>query len=223
MSDLSDDRLTRRYNGLLAALDTIVDHWHGAHHPPMPAGHTGRRTPPRSKPPIDPSLLSDLDAAWRDLRSWSQLVMEERDLTLGPRGNEGPDLALFLARHADWLSRHEAAEDARAELSRHARRIEATAKGRRTRRLTIGSCPEHLIVEEYTTPSIVRCTGTLLAVVHDEDDLLPAVVRCDTDREHTWAPGEWQALGRRLGRTSQDGVESLAAAIIGRPVVTHRA
>src|SRR5690606_4634061 len=102
---LTDTRLDRRYQALLAALDLIVDAWDGAHNPPTPVG-TGRRTPPRSKPPCSPDVLSALDAAWRDLRSWGQLVMEERDLTLGPRAMTGPDLALFLARHADWLAGH---------------------------------------------------------------------------------------------------------------------
>jgi len=212
---LTDTRLDRRYQALLAALDLIVDAWDGAHNPPTPVG-TGRRTPPRSKPPCSPEVLSALDAAWRDLRSWGQLVMEERDLTLGPRAMTGPDLALFLARHADWLARHEAAEDCTREMARHSRKLEAMAKGRRTRRVILGACPEPSMDEEGLL--LGPCPGTLVALVHDEEDLLPAVVRCDVDREHAWTPSQWPALGRKLGRISPTGAQALVDAIAGRTV-----
>ena len=203
----------RRHDALLAALDLLVEHWGGAHFPPKPQG-SGRRTPPRSKPPLSPDVLSALDAAWRDLRSWGQLVMEERDLTVGPRSDSGPDLALFLARHADWLSRHEAAEDVVAEISRHAHRVESMALGRRTRRVPLGGCPQVCI--DAVGMTIGPCDGTLVAVVHEEEEMLPALVRCDIDREHVWSPSEWPALGRKLGRIHQDGALALVNAITGR-------
>ena len=211
--DLSDDRQHRRHTALLASLDALVEHWGGAHDPPTLPG-VGRRQPPRSKPPVSPQVLSVLDAAWRDLRSWGQLVMDERDLTLGPRSASGPDLALFLARHADWLSRHGAAEDVCAEMARHARQIEGMAKGRRTRRVALGDCPQVALDENAVT--IGPCEGTLVALVHDEEDMLPAVVRCGADREHACTPGEWPALGRKLGRIHQDGALALVNAITGR-------
>lgn len=207
------EALHRRHDALLRALDLLVEHWSAAHTPPKPVG-VGRRTPPRSKPPVSPEVLSALDAAWRDLRSWGQLVMEERGLTVGPRSDSGPDLALFLARHADWLSRHEAAEDALGELERHARRVESMALGRRTRRVPLGGCPQ--VVLDAVGVTIGPCSGTLVAVVHEEEEMLPAVVRCDEDREHAWAPSEWPALGRKLGRVSPDGALTLVRAITGR-------
>ena len=67
-----------------------------------------------------------------------------------------------------------------------------------------------------------RYAGTLVALVHDEEDMLPAVVRCDTNREHAWTPGEWPALGRKLGRTSQAGALALVNAIAGRSLLRHQ-
>lgn len=220
MSDtLTDPRLHHRHNALLEALDTLTEFWEPAHQPPTRDSNT-RRTPPKSKPPLSAEVLSTMDAAWRDLCSWGQLVMQERDLTLGPRAMTGPDLALFLARHADWLARHVAAEDCIDELRKHARKVEGMAKGRRTRRVVLGACPEPQVDEDGLLMG--PCTGTLVALVHDEEDLLPAVVRCDVCRDHAWAPSQWVALGRKLGRTKQAGAEALVDAIAGRATVRHR-
>lgn len=216
MSDtVADPRLHRRHDALLEALDGLVNFWDGAHEPPTQVS-SGRRTPPRSKPPVSAEVLSTMDAAWRDLRSWGQLVMQERDLTLGPRAMTGPDLALFLARHADWLARHVAAEDCVDELRKHARKVEGMAKGRRTKRVVLGACPEPEVDEDGLLMG--PCAGTLVALVHDEEDLLPAVVRCDVCRDHAWTPSQWVALGRKLGRTTQPGVAALSEAITGRTV-----
>ena len=146
--------------------------------------------------------------------------MQERDLTLGPRANTGPDLALFLARHADWLARHVAADDCVDELRRHARKVEAMAKGRRTRRVMLGGCPELVLDEEVYPPRIDPCIGSLVALVHDEEDLLPAVVRCDVCRDHAWTPSQWVALGRKLGRAGGAGAQALADLVSNRPL--HR-
>ena len=115
---------------------------------------------------------------------------------------------------ATHIARHDAAEDVCAEMARHARQIEGMAKGRRARRVVLGGCPQVALDENAVT--IGPCEGTLVALVHDEEDMLPAVVRCDTDREHAWTPGEWPALGRKLGRTSQAGELALVNAITGR-------
>lgn len=223
MSDtLTDPRLHRRHEHLLEALDTIVEYWRGAHEPPVREG-ARTRSKPSSKPPLPVGVLSTLDAAWRDLRSWGQLVMEERDLTLGPRAMTGPDLALFLARHADWLSRHDAADEALTELAHHARKVEDMAKGNVTRRLAIGPCPDMTLVQDVEPPTFRKCEGELTALVHYSEDMLPAVVRCSEDQEHVWTPSQWPALGRKLGRTSHAGAQALVDAIAGRATVRYRA
>ena len=204
MSETAD----RSHYALLDALDTLVEFWHGAHHPPRRPG--GKQTgKPTSRPPVPVGTLSTLDAAWRDLRSWAQLIMEERDLTVGPRTPEGPDLALFIARHADWLARHVAAEDAWHELARHARLVRDLAKGNVTRRVEVGQCPE-LVVTDPDNPVIHPCKGSLVAVIHYADDVLPAAVRCSEDREHAWTAGQWTTLGRKLGRSIGSEVTEIA-------------
>ena len=41
--------------------------------------------------------------------------------------------------------------------------------------------------------------GTLHAVTEEDDEgLLPPVVTCDADRDHSWTPWQWHALGRQI-------------------------
>lgn len=214
---MTDPRTSHRHDALIEALDALTDHWLPAHTPPRTAG-SGRRSVPRSRPPLSPEVLSIMDAAWRDLRSWAQLIMEERDLTVGPPGPTGPDLATFIARHADWMARHIAAEDCVDELRRHARLVGNLATGRRVRRVMVGPCPEAEVGEDGLMKG--QCEGSLVALVHDEDEFLPAVVRCDQWRDHVWTPHQWPALGRRLGRVALPGVDEMAAAAASKPV--HR-
>lgn len=44
----------------------------------------------------------------------------------------------------------------------------------------------------------VPCTGTLVAVLSSEDDLLPSVLRCDTDPDHAYSAADWRRLGERI-------------------------
>lgn len=209
------------------ALDTIAAHWDGAMSPPKPA-NSERRTPPRSKPPMPIDPASAIDAAWRDLRSWGQLVMEERDLSQGPRTGHtpacrtactdkhpatGPQIARWLALHADWMAAHEAGPDAAAELARHGRRLRDIDLGYRSRRFIVGQCPEE--IHDETSPITEPCIGNLWALIREEDTMLPDRVVCDANEWHTWSPSQWAALGRRLGNLHPDGVERLLNRLSG--------
>ena len=209
------------------ALDTIAEHWAGAENPPKPEGST-RRTPPRSKPPMPIDPASAIDAAWRDLRSWGQLVMEERGVTHGPRTGHttkcrthcatkhtatGPQIARWLALHADWLAAHDAGEDAAVELARHGRRLRDIDLGYRSRRFIVGTCPEETYDE--AEPLTKPCTGNLWALIREEATMLPDRVVCDASEDHTWSPSQWAALGRRLGNLHPDGVERLLNRLSG--------
>lgn len=212
MIDAGQHHRTRQ--AIETAVDVIVEFWPGSAAPPPQPGARSR-TVPASKTPMPVAALNAREAAWRDLRSWCQLVMEERALTVGPRTTDGPDLALFLARHADWLARHEAGRDCADELHRHARTLRDLATGSYTRRFPVGACPEPVI--DDTGVEVGRCPGSLFALLRREDAreaLLPRMVTCDVDRDHVWSPSQWHALGKRLGvALSPDGMERLTRAI----------
>lgn len=227
LTALNRERTRRR---LERALDDLAEHWTGAEHPPMPEGSVRRPQPASRLPmPLDPA--SAVDAAWRDLRSWGQLVMEERDLTQGPRTGHtpacrvgcdqrhpatGPQIARWLALHAEWLAAHDAGEDAADELARHARRLRDIDLGYRSRRFQIGRCPEEVHDEQWERHGLTQeCTGNLWALIREEDTMLPDRVVCDAHEEHTWSPSQWAALGRRLGNLHPDGVERLLNRLAG--------
>lgn len=189
---------------LLDATDLLAAHWTGAQHPPREPGPRHRAVP-ASRPPTPIGPTSTRDAAWRDLRSWCQMVMEERDLTEGPRDTGAVSLAMFLARHADWIAAHEAGQDCADELAGHARRIRDLDRGYHARRFQLGPCVED--VHDDAGIETWRCEGNLWALMRQEDDLLPDKVACDVTVEHVWRPGQWPALGRRMGQTIAASME----------------
>lgn len=202
MSDASN----RTHDRILEATKTIKEQWPATFNP-------GRvevsrvRSKPGSRTPLPVAELNTRDSAWRDMRSWAQLVMEERDLTRGPDSSEAPDLAHFLARHAEWLSRHEAGRDCADELARHAKALEDLAKGHHVKRYQIGPCPEQTITDDGIDQ--IPCTGGLWALMNQGDVLLPAHVQCDGPQGHSWSPSEWASLGRRVTGLSPQGAERL--------------
>ncbi|MFK5691296.1 hypothetical protein ACI3EY_16685 [Ornithinimicrobium sp. LYQ92] len=209
---------TRIRHQLETALDQIANHWHGAQNPPPAAASTGSKKPkPGSRLPMPLDPASAVDEAWRTLRSWGQLVMEERGVTVGPRtghtpscsrgctekhGPTGKQIAQWLALHAEWLSAHDAGEYAAHELARHGRRLRDIDLGYKSRRFQIGPCPEETITDEMGVTE--ACTGGLWALIREEDNMLPDRVVCDHNGDHTWSPSQWAALGRRMGNPSAD-------------------
>lgn len=219
---MSDDPIERGYllaahrdrirTRLTDALDMLAHHWTGAMHPPA-GQHSGRRTQPASRPPTPIGPTSVRDAAWRDLRSWCQLVMDERDLHTAPQAQTGAGLARWLTTHADWLAAHEAGKDCADEMARHARLIRDLDRGYHARRFQLGPCVED--VHDEAGVETYRCTGSLWALMRQEDDLLPDKVACDAVEEHVWRPGEWARLGVRMGMVHPAGVDRLVARLAG--------
>jgi hypothetical protein len=106
------------------------------------------------------------------LVSWSMLVMEERELSVGPASSEPRDTAAFLRRHHDWAVSQPWAQDYVAELRDLSSRAWSILNPRGVRRVDVPvPCP--------------ICAGPLVALVgqHDaelqRDDLAPPTVQCD--------------------------------------------
>lgn len=131
------------------------------------------------------------------LASWCRLVAEERDLRPDLDTGDAEAMAGWLMIHADWLAHHEAARDVTGEVSNAADKCDAIARNVRRHRFPIAPCVEHGTTD---LGERVACDGTLKAYIRTDDDLLPSVVACDADPDHSWSAGAWHALGRRLGR-----------------------
>ena len=78
------------------------------------------------------------------LNSWSRLVMDERPITNAeslPLGTDVDAMAAFLERQAEWMSGHEAGQDARDELTELAHHCHLVAFPKRRESISIGRCP----------------------------------------------------------------------------------
>lgn len=106
------------------------------------------------------------------LNSWSRLVMEDRPITNAatlPLSTDVPAMADFIARHADWLSGHEAAEDARGELTDLAHRCHFVAYPSRRESMSLGRCP--LEVPQGDEAVMGECGGDVrYRLQYDERD-----------------------------------------------------
>jgi hypothetical protein len=136
------------------------------------------------------------------LGSWSGMVAEERRVT-APERSVGA-LATFLSRHVDWIAAHAAATEATDEVAQLARAARRVAYPNPVRRVAIGGCVE------------VGCGGELVAFVHPQEPLLPAEIRCDADRSHSWLEHHWMQLSHRMGTDRMGTVSSIAAATTTR-------
>lgn len=77
-----------------------------------------------------------------DLNGWCRVVMEDRDLTRAlPDGLDAVSMCAFLARHARWMSGHEAGEDCAEELRGWAAKVYAYTVPHRPESLRVGTCP----------------------------------------------------------------------------------
>lgn len=156
----------------------------------------------------DPVSLTAIDAraeAIRDLRFWCGFILDEVNsgtITTTVRPVIA-DMAVFIARWTPALcEQHPAdAENLEHDARSSADRLEALAKGWRTKRVEIGRCPEQrLLADEHGREWFEPCTGTLWSLIRAADTMLPKVIVCDRESEHQWQPWQWAALGRRLGQ-----------------------
>jgi hypothetical protein len=164
----------------------------------------GSKEPP---PPAPIAVLSLRREVCEVRVSWCRLVLVEVSDIDGPRmavslnGADAPAMAGWLLTWADWLGAHEAGQVADDELGHAARQCDAISSQKRVRRFRVGPCIEHGMTD---LGERVPCTGTLVAVLSSDDDLLPSVLRCDTDPDHSYSAADWRRLGSRIHTTTEE-------------------
>lgn len=133
------------------------------------------------------------DAIVAVLSSWSDLVVQERDLA-APGMGIGV-LARLLVTHLSWLASHPAAGDLSTEIAQTARAARRASDPEPAKRITIGAC-------------VVRgCDGKLSATVHSRH---AAQVQCSANSEHAWDTHEWTRLRREMEGPGSPGRRTLA-------------
>ncbi len=119
------------------------------------------------------------------LVSWCLLIAEERGITTPEDTVDA--LAEYVDRHSVWLSAHGAAGDCAEEIADLAHGAPwRTAYPSGARRFKVGPC----LMQD--------CTGEIIAVLRDTDQLLPSALTCDADEPHTWTADKWREIGRAL-------------------------
>jgi hypothetical protein len=94
------------------------------------------------------------------LNSWARVVVDDRGITHRiPLGTDTEALAVFLERHAEWLSRHPAATEAADEIQTASRHVRAVAIPVRREWLPIGDCPVEVLEVDQRRP----CGGRVRA------------------------------------------------------------
>jgi hypothetical protein len=198
---MTDVRLTGHLTDTLAN----IARWYPPTADPPRTLQSQTRTAYGSRPPLPAAVLSLRRQTVDTLTSWALLVCEERDLK-GPTYPDVQALTSFLAAHAGWLAAFDG-DYAAHELGGIAYQLEQTVRQSFPSRVrNIGPCPEP------------ECSGTLEAIVRKDEDLLPSSVFCVVDRAHSWRPGEWEALGKRLPPPPLNpaGVRRLLAGLSGK-------
>lgn len=155
----------------------------------------------------EPVNLAAVDArndAHRDLSYWARFILDEvNDGTVvhGPADVEVDTLTRFVDIWALAICEQHPldGDNLVREMKRHAKLLEALAKGWRVKRIEVGRCPEVVMILDGELETLTPCMGTLHAVTEEDDEgLLPPVVTCDADRDHSWTPWQWHALGRQI-------------------------
>lgn len=194
MSETPGDRIARALRLIRTAWPHMLDATAGQGHDRV----TGTREPP---PPAPVAVLSLRRETCECLAAWVRLVIDEAvnieggHMAVRIDSTDGPTLAGWLLTWADWLGVHDAGPAAVTEIEGWARRCDDVVTQRRRRRIKVGPC-----IDWATTDmgERVRCTGTLVAVLSSEDDLLPSALRCDSDPDHAYTASEWRRLGERI-------------------------
>lgn len=144
---------------------------------------------------LNPNVVEHREFLRERLAAFVSYAVIERGIT-GPPAWDVPAVAGWLRRHHDWFCASQMAGPYVHQLSSLARKSYGLAYPSGVRKFEICACIEHTTLEE--TGERLECVGVLWAVLRPDTGLLPSELTCDTDPEHTYAPGQWLTLGRKL-------------------------
>ena len=127
------------------------------------------------------------------LNGWSRVVMEDRPVTKAlPDGRHTPGLCVFLERHAQWMSGHEAAPDMADEADALARAVKAVTQPQRREWINLGTCPLEIEADTDDGLAMVTCGGQVRAWPRAEDrdgEVMARCRRCGIEAVPSW----WEA------------------------------
>lgn len=180
-----------------SSLHDITTHWDAMLTPTSSAGGGGSATA-RITADDHADTEADIDRTTRVvslrrftvdvLNGWSRLVMEDRPVEKAlPNGSDAKAMCVFLDRHAQWMSGHDAANDCAGELADVARRIVALVVPQRREWMNLGACP--LEVEFDPQRGVEVCGGQVRAWPRAEDregETMAKCQRCGTEAVASW-------------------------------------
>jgi hypothetical protein len=153
-----------------------------------------RKAPRNGTDPMPPAAAEIRTGILAGLASWAALVADGRRVT--PPARDVPALSRFLARHADWLSRHPAGGDLADEVGALARTARAVAHPGDVRRVRIGRCPHG------------DCGGDVVALMRPAGAGPPSEIVCTVSPDHAWPATSWTRLARQLRPRQTQGERS---------------
>lgn len=127
------------------------------------------------------------------LNSWSRVVMEDRPVEHAlPDGRSAESMCIFLERHAQWMSGHEAADDMADEVEGLAKGVTRFTQPQRREWINLGSCPLEVEAETDDGLAMVTCGGQVRAWPRAEDrdgEVMARCRRCGVEAVPSW----WEA------------------------------
>ena len=127
------------------------------------------------------------------LNGWSRVVMEDRPVESAlPDGRSAVSMCVFLERHAQWMSGHEAAEDMADEVAGLAKGVTRFTQPQRREWINLGSCPLEVETETDDGLAMVTCGGQVRAWPRAEDrdgEVMARCRRCGVEAVPSW----WEA------------------------------
>lgn len=127
------------------------------------------------------------------LNGWSRVVMEDRPVEHAlPDGRSAESMCIFLERHAQWMSGHEAAEDMADEVEGLAKGVTRFTQPQRREWINLGSCPLEIEAETDDGLAMVTCGGQVRAWPRAEDrdgEVMARCRRCGIEAVPSW----WEA------------------------------
>lgn len=123
------------------------------------------------------------------LNATSRVVMEDRPVTNAkalPLGTDVPQMCEFIARHADWISGQDTADDIRDELTDLSKRVHLVAFPTRRESMSIGRCPIEIPGEQDV---LEVCGGDVryrLQAGERDGEAMAACSRCGEAAVTSW-------------------------------------